>query len=405
MPNITTLLSHPDKATEREIAKYYAAPFNMEELYQRSLAKARGEAAPQKKAAPSIYRSTAFRAVTAAACLLLTVGLATGVWAKLQRIEPIPPEDPTDMPTAVSETEPSVTEPSGSESAPVIIVPGETSPSTEAPTEAPQPLTDPTEPPADTDATSAPTANTTQPATVKPTERVQPTQRPTGPAQDPTEPCIETQSPTQRPISPTEAWDPTEACDITECCPTKWVSPTECPTEAPIEYPTECPTEEPAGGDPRPTEAETEPTEGAFVLDDSLPGFRAVWNRGNVYLTYSGSTDPSPDRYILYELTWPRCDVSHYTEEGTLKYRISMPTGNVCYVKQIRREVYQIIESWHSSIASVEGYDATILIRYNNTYKLFWDDGYYTFCATGDNTDELLDIRSHFRQNPDGISV
>ena len=394
MPHITTLLSHPDKATERELARYYAAPFNMEELYQKSLAKARGEAVPSKKAAPSIYHSSVFRAVTAAACLLLTVGMATGVWAKLRRIEPVPPEEPTDVQTAASETETSAPEPSGSESAPVVIVPGETYPPTEEPTEAPQPVTDPTEPPEDTDAASAPTANTTQPATAQTTERVQPTQRPTGsPSTDPTEPTQKmTESPTQRPTSPTEAWDPTDACVITEC-----------PTEAPIEYPTESPTEPPCN-DPPPTEPTEayEPTEGA----DPYPGFHAVWNMGTLCLTYTGTSTPSPDRYILYEMNTWVADVSPpYTEDDALKYRITMPSGNACYVKQMQRDVYQIVDSWHGGVSSIPGYDATILIKYQDSYKLFWDDGYYTFCATGNNTDELLQIRSNFHQNPDGTSV
>ncbi|MBP0972637.1 MAG: hypothetical protein J5851_01880 [Oscillospiraceae bacterium] len=397
MPPITTLLSHPDKATERELARYYAAPFNMEELYQKSLAKARGEAVPPKKAAPSIYHSSVFRAVTAAACLLLTVGMATGVWAKLRRIEPVPPEEPTDVQTAASETETSAPEPSGSESAPVLIVPGETYPPTEEPTDAPQPVTDPTEPP---ETTSAPTTNMapTQSATAQTTERVQPTQRPTGspstdpteptqratvPAtekttQSPTEPCIEkpTQRPTQ-PQEPTEAWDPTEA----------WNLSTECPTEPPA-------------NDPPPTEPE--PTEGA----DPYPGFHAVWNMGTLCLTYTGTSTPSPDRYILYEMNTWVADVSPpYTEDDALKYRITMSSGNVCYVKQMQRDVYQIVDSWHGSVSSVPGYDATILIKYQDQYKLFWDDGYYTFCATGDNKDELLQIRSNFHQNPDGTSV
>ena len=402
MPHITTLLSHPDKATERELARYYAAPFNMEELYQKSLAKARGEAVPPKKAAPSIYHSSVFRAVTAAACLLLTVGMATGVWAKLRRIEPVPPEEPTDVQTAASETETSAPEPSGSETTPVVIVPGETDPMPEEPTDAPQPVTDPTEAPEES--TSAPT----QSATAQTTDPVQPTQKPTGsPSKDPTEPtqratvpatenmtqsptesCIEkpTQRPTQ-PQEPTEAWDPTDAWDL----------PTESPTEPPANDP-------PPDNDPPPTEPTEayEPTEGA----DPYPGFHAVWNMGTLCLTYTRQSTPSPDRYILYVLPFlSNDDVSPYTEDGAMKYRITMPSGNVCYVKQMQRDVYQIVDSWHGEVSSVSGYDATILIKYQDSYKLFWDDGYYTFCATGDNTDELLQIRTNFRKNPDGTSV
>ena len=142
MNTMRSLLTHPDAATEREIARFYAAPFDSEELYLRSLAKYRGEAAPPQKTAPVLNVSPVFRAVTAAACLLVTLGIVTGVWAVHRHIRPIPPEDPAA--TAEETTEPYATDEAVlTEQVPATVLIPETELPTEAPTDA---AADPTEP-------------------------------------------------------------------------------------------------------------------------------------------------------------------------------------------------------------------------------------------------------------------
>ena len=85
----------------REIAEEYPVPFDQEKLFQRSYAKFQGtEELPGVKR--PLWRRTAFRALTAAACLILTVGLGVGVWSKQQRIEPIPPQETTAASTQTS---------------------------------------------------------------------------------------------------------------------------------------------------------------------------------------------------------------------------------------------------------------------------------------------------------------
>jgi hypothetical protein len=100
--SIDSLFTDADEDTIREISEKVSDPFDADSIFRSSYAKFMGEKIPQKTVCP-IYKRKTFRVWTAAACLLMTVGLSIGVWSKQQRIEIRPPQETKT--TAVTPTE------------------------------------------------------------------------------------------------------------------------------------------------------------------------------------------------------------------------------------------------------------------------------------------------------------
>ena len=93
---IKNLLTDIDDSLLRESVDEFDAPFDNEALFQRSFSKFQRTSKKRK----AFYKHSAFRTVTAVACLLLTVGLGVNVWSKHQRIETkLPPETPSTIQT------------------------------------------------------------------------------------------------------------------------------------------------------------------------------------------------------------------------------------------------------------------------------------------------------------------
>ncbi|MCR5718568.1 MAG: hypothetical protein K6F80_05990 [Oscillospiraceae bacterium] len=99
---ISALLAQDDVLTAERIAEEFSPQIDMERIFQRSMEKYHGTAV--RRTFRSIQRRTLFRTLTAAACLLLTVGLGVGVWSKQQKIETGPPQH-AQMPVMQTETE------------------------------------------------------------------------------------------------------------------------------------------------------------------------------------------------------------------------------------------------------------------------------------------------------------
>ncbi|MBR2087219.1 MAG: hypothetical protein IJ906_08815 [Oscillospiraceae bacterium] len=99
---IRSLLTRTDEITEQRIAKQFPLTTDMETVFQRSLAKLGEDAEPANRSV-SKKQLTMIRYLSAAACLILTIGLSVGVWAKRQKIEPLPPQET--QTTTVTQTE------------------------------------------------------------------------------------------------------------------------------------------------------------------------------------------------------------------------------------------------------------------------------------------------------------
>ena len=100
--SIDSLFTNADEETIREISEKVSDPFDADRIFRSSYAKFKGEQIQSKMVYP-VYKRKTFRVMTAAACLLMTVGLSIGVWSKQQRIEIRPPQE-TET-TTVTQTE------------------------------------------------------------------------------------------------------------------------------------------------------------------------------------------------------------------------------------------------------------------------------------------------------------
>ena len=391
MHSIKKLLTHPDTATEQQIAGYYAAPFDSEELYLRSLAKYRGEAAPPKRKAGISVRP-GFQAMSAAACLLVTLGLVGGVWLKHQRINPVPPEEPA-APHPVPETEAPGSSaasavPTGTETAPVVVIPG-TMPQTEPQTEgASRPAaTDPTEPPQ-----TEPAMQPTQP--IKTTE---PSKE--GTAADPTEalqtePAAATEPATSSPEQPVPETEPE---------PTDPAAQDSRPTDF-------------VGGDPMPTDPSVqEPPiiSHGFRIDTVVAG---SWEMTHLY--WLGEVPNSPEGYIRYSSIYSAvttevidaCDWRMADEDAV--YRLQTPWGEyiLCQHRRTHYEIYLKTPSYEIS-TSGDVNDAPNVTAIGDREYLFWDDGSYTFSLSREAgtgfaaVDPIYYLQYSLGPDPDGERV
>lgn len=200
MHTMKSLLTNCDAAAEREIAAMYAAPFDAEALYLRSVAKYCGETLPPCKR-PVRFAGQAVGMLSAAACLLLVIGLIGGVWMHTREPKPVP-APPLG---AVDETQPATDEPTmplteAAQSVPTDAVPAVVLPTVPAAVTATEP--DSTEASAVREENPQPVSSAEVPATGQ-----DPTEQPTEPL---TEPQTEsaTEPPTAPPTEPTESTVP-----------------------------------------------------------------------------------------------------------------------------------------------------------------------------------------------------
>ena len=100
--SIDSLFTNADEETIREISEKVSDPFDADRIFRSSYAKFKGEQIQSKTVYP-VYKRKTFHVMTAAACLLITVGLSISVWSKQQKIEPIPPQET--QTTTVTQTE------------------------------------------------------------------------------------------------------------------------------------------------------------------------------------------------------------------------------------------------------------------------------------------------------------
>ncbi len=383
MPSVKDLLAHPDAVTERELASHHAAPFDSEALYLRSLAKYRGEAAPPK-AAPGITSRAGFRSMMAAACLLVTLGLAGGIWARQQRITPIPPENPTQFASVAATDEASTGASAETESLEALILPDTDAPTqapdpTEAPTGAPAPTEPPTQVPDPTD----PAEPTRAPQPVMPTERTISTDAPTEQATEPYSPVTKEEK--EQPQSVTEA------------------------EEVIVPEPTDEPTEPPADADsPPPDLPPVYPTEySGFRISKPDAG---SWDLS--CLVWMDGVAPSPEGYLRYEsmdddITITRSsshDFSLEEEEPVFDVTYAGRSFKLwqhrrtSFTAYLRTENYDILY----------GYGVPAIAVYSGPELLLWDDGYYSFTLRSDGIGDMNTmeyIMKNLIQNPDGERI
>ena len=321
----------------------------------------------------------------AAACLLITLGLAGGIWARQQRITPIPPENPTQFASVAATDEASTGAFAETESLEALILPD-----TDAPTEPP----DLTEPPTNApDPTEPPTGASAQTESVEPTRAPQPGTSPV----KPTERTISTDAPSERATEP--LYPATEV-------------PTELPTENATEpfYPeTEVPTEPPADNDPPSVDLPP-------VYPTEYSGFRiskpdaGSWDLS--CLVWMDGVAPSPEGYLRYEsmddnITITRStshDFSLEEEEPVFDVRYG---GRSFRLWQHRRTSFTVYLQTEDYVI-LSGYDIPAIAVYSDPELLLWDDGYYSFTLRSDgfgDMDAMEYIMKHLRQNPDGERV
>ena len=358
---IRSLLTRTDEITEQRIAKQFPLTTDMETVFQRSLAKLGEDAEPANRSV-SKKQLTMIRYLSAAACLILTIGLSVGVWAKRQKIEPLPPQETQTTTVAQTETKAETTAQftTGSQT---------TAKHTE------------------TTHKSTETAVTPSEVTASQTAAVQATAMTTL-AQTTTEQILTLTEPvtTILPTVPTyeghyETFPPTESAQPSEIV-TSTVQ-----TTKPLST--------------RETVIMTSP--------DPLPGFQISEPDPNncLEITFKTPVNPSPKQEVKYALQMDTYQAQEFysgsESETAFTYKVTI--GDEREVTSISIHVQPRIDFTIRCLAGdtllptdVSGFPGVYVLTKESCF-LYWDDGLYTIEVSGplEERDTILEIARHFK--------
>lgn len=389
------LLQQVDEMTEDRIAEEFPVSWGgkeaqFEAVYRAYLKQTTGEEPPPAPVTISFYRSIC-RAVISAACLLLIVGVGVGVWARQQKIEPLPPQETqtatvTETAETASETQPSTdtspTKPETtassqesdrmqttvSEAALLTSAPESKTAASAAPqTNAAAGSTPQTTPEAVTAPTALPQTSVTKQGQIAPHASTIPCS--TGAAETssllPTDQTQYATDPTQPPTTQALTTNKPETMPATE-------SPTMPPTHAPTMPLTEPTTALPT--DQRPaTAGVTEASEPSTELEQ-FPNFWVHWEDESMtrkVITYREFVQSSPD-------------------DGANSYTVSVEdSGKTFEVEQISRRIRFSVtcDAGAEVSCGTAGGHPCVWVSDGDLCTLYWDDGSFTFCIKGTAAD------------------
>ena len=370
------LLPPENERAQERIAKELPPKMDMDRMFQRSMDKYQGIEAPH---AVPVWKRTGFRAALGAACLLLTLGLVSGVWAKRQHIETLPPETTPAVQTTVT----TATEPSAA--------PETTAAPTTARSTAPRRTTASPQTTAPAETTMLPTdtvpATTAPPIAASIPERTAARTAPPSPAVTVPETNVPMTADLSRPEPVTSL--PESTAEITETAPATETPPrpTECPdTETPVTELHSVP--------------KTEPTEtGSIMTEPAYPTISTAFPIvGSHQLCFWGSQlRDTVETVILPDLTPSPVPILRYTMQGVpfsaepletehemrvRAYRITQLEGGThqYFLTQSVRDAFccRYAEGDILEPAEISGNPA-VIVRDGELCALCWDDGQYTF--------------------------
>ncbi len=387
---IRSLLTRTDEITEQRIAKQFPLTTDMENVFQRSLAKLGEDAEPANRSV-SKKQLTMIRYLSAAACLILTIGLSVGVWAKRQKIEPLPPQETQTTTVTQTETRTETT-------AKVTTESQMTEKQTATTTKMPEP-TDTLPEVIESHATVTQVSTMTEAGTTP--ER-------TLPATAAQSTAVTTVSQMKLVITTAPAY------------PMRRITDPYVPITLPSTFPTE-----PAvtttisevsdtGTTQLPLETYTKPmltteTTAATAKNTEFPilsRYDISWDAceaGQWRITYTEVVTPSPEKAEVYETRSElfQADLKENADsDAELRYSIQCKDRvKYFWLYQYRRDTFSFLCPPDLALESstINGNPCVWLFG-QDAYTLYWDDGNYTFCIWGETADreKMLEIAECF---------
>lgn len=372
---IRSLLTRTDEITEQRIAKQFPLTTDMETVFQRSLAKLGEDAEPANRSV-SKKQLTMIRYLSAAACLILTIGLSVGVWAKRQKIEPLPPQET--QTTTITQTE-TRTETTAQVTTESQVTEKKTAPTTQ--------ITNPVATLPEVIASYTTAVQTPAMTTAEHTAAATTAQTLAATTAAPTLTAV-----TAAPITTTYEWhygtiptrNPEQSAVIVTTQVPMTAAATTIETEATFPFTTEV----------------TDPSE-------RLPGFDIADpnpDNNQVEIKFQSSVFPSPEEQLSYKLDLDSYNIKlkkNYNEDKSNNIYYSIYEGYqkkyvICL--EIRTEFSFSCFVSNTLMPADVNSNPGVWVVSSDQCTLYWDDGYYTLSIRGnlDEQEVLLEIARNF---------